>query len=26
MFLPDWKPKYMLEDGIEKYKQYLDEW
>lgn len=23
MFLPDWKPKYMLEDGIKKYKQYL---
>lgn len=24
MFLPNWKPTYMLEDGIKKYKQFLN--
>ena len=24
MFFPDWDPKYMLEDGIKKYKQFLN--
>ena len=24
-FMSGWKPKYSLEDGIEKYKSYLDE-